>query len=70
MTLGVSVSTVSRLQSNELDRFALLLTALGLKPVPVGHKCYSPEEIAALQLFARKGMAAHLEEGDSALHWE
>jgi hypothetical protein len=66
--LGVSEATVSRMVSNDFERIALALTAMGLKPVPVDAKCYTPEHITSLQYFAKRGMGGQ-EPEDTGLHW-
>ena len=70
--LGVSDATVSRMK-DDLPRFAMLLTAVGAKPVPVNSKSYSPKYIESLEFFAQRGMGNNLpdEDGeDTGIHWE
>ena len=51
-----SESWVSRFASEQLKSCADLLTALGLKVVPVELRCYDPAHIDHLQYFAQIGM--------------
>ena len=66
--LGISESTFSDWFTKYGDRVAQLLTAAGLKPVPLDARCYAPEYIEHLRYFAQHGMAQHappeLEWGD------
>lgn len=57
--LGVSEATVSRMKDADLERFARLLTAIGMKPVPVEAKCYDAAYIDHLRYFARLGFDRH-----------
>lgn len=68
--IGVDISTVSRMQSQQFERFALLLTALGLKPVPVESKCYAPDHVASLEYFARRGMSENTIAPDTDIFFE
>ena len=83
--VGVSETTISRMKSEgDLQRFAQILTALGLKPVPVGAKVVSParaeeieREFVNLRFWAEKGIAAHRQsllssdsEADTGIHFE
>lgn len=64
---GVDDSTITNDKSKFWARFTREAAIAGLKFVPVGYKCYSPEEIEHLLFFARRGMAqqpAALEWGD------
>lgn len=54
--IGKSEATVSRMKDGDLQTLAALLTAIGLKPVPVENVCYRPEHLAHLQYFAAIGM--------------
>lgn len=47
-SMGCSESTISRLLSEHLDKFAGVLAHAGLKVVPVEHRCVSPETYAFL----------------------
>lgn len=68
--IGCDISTVSRMQSQQFERFALLMTALGLKPVPVDAKCYAPDHVASLEYFARRGMSDKTIEPDTGIFFE
>lgn len=64
-TLGCDISTVSRM---DFGRIALLLTALGHKPVPVEAKCVLPDAFA----FMRKSTIERLQqvdENDTGIDW-
>ena len=64
--LGISESTFSDWFGKYGDRVAQLLSAAGLKPVPLDSKCYAPEFIEHLRFFAERGVA----QGDSSeLEW-
>lgn len=54
--LGVSDSNVSRMK-DEVPKFAGMLTALGLKVVPVEMQCYDEPTITAILTLARQRMA-------------
>ncbi len=63
--LGIADNTLSDFMEKYGDRIAQLLTALELKPVPVGAKCISADrvreiedEFQRLHYWASKGMAA------------
>jgi predicted XRE-type DNA-binding protein len=56
-SIGISESTLSRLMSDHLDKFAQVLAHAGLKVVPVTVQCYSPEKIGALLTLARDHLA-------------
>jgi len=56
--MDVSESTVSRLQSEQLPKIAILLETLELKVVPVDTKCYRPEDIEPYILIAKQHMAS------------
>lgn len=53
---GVDRSTISRMKNDDFERFAVALTSMGLKCVPVKSVCYQPEYIQHLLYFARRGM--------------
>jgi transcriptional regulator with XRE-family HTH domain len=56
--LGVAESTISRLKSEgDLEQFAKLLAAVGLKAVPVELRCYDPKDIDPLLQLARRHLA-------------
>lgn len=55
--IGVSEPTVSRLKNEHLGNFSKLLACAGLKVVPVGMKCYRPEELLAMVTLARARMS-------------
>jgi hypothetical protein len=68
--LGKSETWVSRWKSEDVETFARLLEALGLKVVPIGVKCYEPEYVEHLRYFARLGFntetpALNVDEGDA-----
>lgn len=50
---GASEATISRWKSEQAEQCAIALAALGLKAVPVTHRCYSPETVQALLTLAR-----------------
>lgn len=54
--MAVHESTVSRLKADHMDNFGALLSALGLKVVPVGVECFDPEYVAALRTLANVGI--------------
>lgn len=53
-TMGVSGSTISRLKSDHIESFALVLAHAGLKVVPVEMKCYPADQYNALVTLARE----------------
>ena len=55
--MGVSESTVSRMQSETLDAFASLLAHCGLKCVPLSFHCVSREMYEAMTLINHRAMA-------------
>lgn len=70
ISLGKSDATISRLKSQDLQMFALLLTALGLKPVPVTAKCYDPATFAAMQQLALERLSrASDHSADTGIDW-
>jgi transcriptional regulator with XRE-family HTH domain len=66
--LGISESTVSRLKNSELEQWASLLAALGLKVVPVEMRCFNPEKIGAILTLAKDNLANIT--GPEGLTWE
>jgi Ran GTPase-activating protein (RanGAP) involved in mRNA processing and transport len=52
-SLNVSESTISRMKEGEITRMSVLLSALGLKVVPIELKCYRPRDIEMLMHGAR-----------------
>jgi hypothetical protein len=54
--LGVSESTACEYLQKHGDRIALLLTALGHKPVPVDVECHSPKYLHDLRHYAAIGI--------------
>lgn len=54
--IGVSDATISRLLSEQLDRFMLVLAHAGIKCVPSEYRCYPEDEIQALITLARRQM--------------
>lgn len=65
--LNLSVATISRMTAprdvngrtrpSELEELATALAALGLKTVPVGVRCYNPDDIEPLFQLARRHLA-------------
>lgn len=53
----VHESTISRWKSEQLEASIAYLAALGLKVVPASHRCFNPEQVAAILFFARERMA-------------
>lgn len=41
--MGISDATVSRIKNERMEEVALLCAHLGIKWVPAGHRCVSPE---------------------------
>lgn len=68
LAMDVSESTVSRLQSEHLKKFTLLIEALDLKVVPSEMKCYRPQDIEPYIQIAKQ----HMERinGLDSLQWE
>ena len=66
--MGVSESTVSRMKSEQLEQFCLLLAHLGLKVVPVAMQCFPEDKVQAMLTLA-KGHLASIERPDQ-LHWD
>lgn len=56
--MGVSESTVSRLKSEHLEQFCVLLAHLGLKVVPQGMQCFPEDKVQALLTLAKGHLAA------------
>lgn len=60
--IGVDESTVCRLKGNEtkvgFKVFSIMLAFIGLKIVPVGVKCFRPEDIDPYIAIAKQHMAA------------
>ena len=54
---GVSESTFSEWLQKYGDRIALILTAIGHKPVPLGVECHTPEYVKTLRHYASIGIA-------------
>ena len=52
--LDVHESTVSRMKDGEVRRWSVLLSAVGLKVVPVAMKCYRPETIQSILTLAQE----------------
>lgn len=53
-TMGVSGSTISRLKSDHIDTFALVLAHAGLKIVPIEMRCYPEDRMQAILTLARE----------------
>jgi hypothetical protein len=66
--MGVSESTISRMQSETLDAFALLLAHCGLKCVPVENTCISRERAEAMGTLLNAALAKQA--NPAALLWE
>jgi predicted XRE-type DNA-binding protein len=66
--MGVSDSTVSRLLSDHLDKFALVLAHAGLKVVPIEMQCFPKDQVHALLTLA-KGHLSQIDHPDQ-LTWE
>jgi hypothetical protein len=64
--IGKSETWVSRWKSEDAETCVHLLTALGLKVVPAGNKCFPPSYIERLQFFARIG----IDQEPPALGWD
>lgn len=56
VAMGASESTISRLMSDHLDKFSLVLAHAGLKVVPVEMQCFAPEKVQALLVLARDNL--------------
>jgi len=56
--MGVSESTISRLLSDHLDKFAQVLAHAGLKVVNEDVRCFSPDYISALLTLAKQQLSA------------
>lgn len=54
--LGISESTFSEWLQKNGDRLALLLTAIGHKPVPIDVECHSAAYLADLRKYAAIGI--------------
>lgn len=55
--VGVHESTISKMKGNgDFEKIGRLLSACGLKVVPVEFECHSPEWISALRELARVGI--------------
>ena len=55
--MGIHESTVSRLLSEQLPRFAEVLARAGLKVVPEHFRCVDPEVARAIELLHERAMA-------------
>lgn len=66
--MKVSVSTISRLQSDHLSNLVQLIDAIGLKVVPAEMKCYRPQDIDPYIQIAKQHMARI--NGAESLQWE
>lgn len=55
-SMGVSTSTVSRLQSDHLEKLCQVIAHAGLKIVDVEHVCVDPDTYQALRHIAVKAM--------------
>lgn len=67
--MAVHESTISRMKDGGIETFGAALAHLGLKVVPVGMQCFSPDYVEALQTLAAVGIkhqAPKLEWGESA----
>jgi len=69
---GLSESKISRLKTDHLSDFALMLAHLGLKVVPADLECYKKEyvnlihELAMPEMARRAAVPASLEWGEAA----
>lgn len=66
--MGVSESSVSRMNGEVLDSFASLMAHCGLKCVPVEHVCVSRERAEAMGTLLNAALAVH--PNPAALLWE
>jgi predicted XRE-type DNA-binding protein len=55
--MGVSESTISRLLSDHLDKFAHVLAHAGLKVVDAEFQCVDPKTFAAFEVLYAKAMS-------------
>lgn len=55
--MNVSEATISRMKSEPLESFTVLLAVIGLKVVPATAECYEPAYIEHLRYFAKIGIA-------------
>lgn len=64
--IGVSESTLSAMKSDNLERFASLIAACGLKIVPITEQVYDESVISAIKTLAAIGLGRDLKrvEGD------
>lgn len=68
VAMGVNESTVSRLLTDHLDKFAMVLAHAGLKVVPGSSKCFHPEYVDALLLMARHHLTSL--QSVNSLEWD
>lgn len=61
--IGKSEATVSRMKDGDLQSFSLLLTTIGLKPVPIEAVCHDADYLKHLEYFAEIGMKRRAKEG-------
>lgn len=64
--MGISEATVSRMLSEQLERFAALLAFAGLKVVSNEMKCYPEDYAKALHVMARM----HVQNPPEQLTWD
>ena len=57
VAMGVSEATVSRLLSEHLDKFALMLAHAGLRVVGQDMRCFPPDYVDALLLMAKQHLS-------------
>lgn len=66
--IGVSESTISRLLSDHLEKFALTLAHAGLRVVSSDARCFDPAYIDAVLTLARQHMSSL--QSVRSLEWE
>ena len=57
VAMGVSEATVSRLLSEHLDKFALMLAHAGLRVVGQDMRCFPPDYVDALLFMAKQHLS-------------
>lgn len=55
--MGVSESTLSRMLSEQLDKFSLLIAHAGLRLVDKEMRCFPPDYVDALLLMAKQHLS-------------
>lgn len=64
--MGTSPSTLSRFVSDDLEKFTLLLAAMGIKVADVDAILIDRDEDFALRLFAQRHLSSQLEQRRAA----